>query len=105
MNGRSRLISEYKEDFAYPGYCVSVSPLVVPISAILELSRGLVNFGDKTNTDPNTNQIQKRVLLGVAELIRHEYAKQKKQENLMAITPQFFELLLAQMSTKFKYVK
>lgn len=73
---RNRLAAPYNEPLGYPGYCLGISGIAVPLSKVK---------GDDVRTQ----------LLSIAEVIKAEYAAQKALPALLGAAAQEVELFLA----------
>jgi hypothetical protein len=74
---RGRLAVPYSSKEGYPGYCLGMSAIQIPVS-VAETKGG-----------------HKEKLLAAAEFLKQEYAKQKAYPSLLAIEPQQVDLMLA----------
>ena len=75
VNRRSSLRSEYQARLAYPGYCMTLMPIVIPVST-------LVAIGDKHLCLKSDHANLKRfALLEVARIIEEEYRIQKNSKH------------------------
>jgi hypothetical protein len=86
-NARERLTPPYSERDGYPGYCVAVTPIVLPLSKL---------SGAKDDRE--------RLVVG-AELLKHEYAAQKAYPSALAIGAQEAELMITSAKSGAAYVK
>jgi len=75
---RSHLSPAYSGKNGYPGYCLGMSPIVVPLSVLA--------FGDGS---------EKTQLLRLAEAVKSEYVKQKAYSSLLAVVGEQTDLLVA----------
>lgn len=91
VNRRSQLLPEYHGRLAYPGYCITLTPIVIPVSKLMDVNQ---KHRSLRNGDDGARQA---ALLEVADMIKAEYEEQKNSENLMAVTPQLLELMMASM--------
>jgi len=80
VNNRSdRLRKPYSERDGYPGYCLGTSALCFSVDMLRD----------------KTNYYDKMLLLGMAELVKQEYTKQKDYPALLATQGQVLELILS----------
>ena len=63
-------------------------PIAIPVSILVDISEKHLCLGS------NQAGSKRSALLDVAKIIEDEYKLQKSVRNLMAVTPQLFELLL-----------
>ncbi|CCM06259.1 uncharacterized protein FIBRA_08509 [Fibroporia radiculosa] len=78
MDTRPRLRQPYNERDQYPGFCLGVSPLLIPASVVY---------------DPAVNDTKGR-LLRVAHATKDEYLRQKAYKSLLAISPASTEVMI-----------
>lgn len=76
---RSRLSAEYSGKNGYPGYCLGMSPIVVPLSLF-------------TSAAPDGERAQ---LLQLTSAVKSEYVKQKNYPALLAVIGQEVDMMLA----------
>lgn len=77
-DGRQRLEKKYRDVLAYPGYCLGVSSLHMPVSIFY-------------NHPPED---KKSIIIDFAKTVKKEYAKQAAYPALLAIQPQEGDLML-----------
>lgn len=78
VDGRQRLAKEYRGPLGYPGYCLGMSALHIPVSIF-------------QNHDIND---KKGLVLEFAKAVRKEYLKQAAYPALVGIEPQQGDLML-----------
>jgi hypothetical protein len=81
INTRGRLRAPFNEAHAYPGLCMSVSPITVPIS----VAQGL----------KGTVQLD-----AVAAVVKQEYIRQKAYPALLSAISQIADMMVAAMKTR-----
>ena len=81
VDGRDYLRAPYSGRHQYPGYCLGVSPISVPLSLVVQNAR----LGEREQ------------VLALAEVLKGEYQKQRGYRDLVAIAPQQVEMLLGGM--------
>jgi hypothetical protein len=70
VNSRYTLKEPYSIRDGYPGSCIGMSPIIVPVSGFVGLK------GDEF--------LSKELLLSTAEIVKREYKRQKDYESLLA---------------------
>lgn len=80
VDGRKRLAEPYSARDGYTGYCLAMTPILIPVVS---------TFKDKDAKVPS-----KEVLLAVSKLLREAYARQKGYPALLGIGAQEVELLM-----------
>jgi hypothetical protein len=80
-NARARLAAPYNSRHGYPGYCLQVSPIAIPLSQV-------------QGTDQETQ------LLSVARAVQVEYARQHAREALLPIFTHAGDLLVASLKSE-----
>lgn len=88
VNSRAQLAAPYNERLAYPGYCLGMSPIKVPVSLI---------SGSAGKSD-------KELMLLVAHALKEEYAAQKALPSLLAISPHQGDLMIKVMTSGHQWV-
>lgn len=81
VDSRQRLAKEYRGAVNYPGYCLGMSSIQIP-----------VNIVDKYSGDINNNL--KSVIFDFAQAVKKEYKRQAAFPSLLAIENQQVELML-----------
>lgn len=76
---RSRLARGYSGENGYPGYCLGVSPIVVPVSVLTSAA----------------HKSEKMQFLELASAVKAEYVKQKAYPSLLAVVGQEMDMVLA----------
>ncbi|OCB90291.1 hypothetical protein A7U60_g2465 [Sanghuangporus baumii] len=82
VDSRQRLAREYRGALDYPGYCLGMSPIQVPVNII-----------DKYAGDINKNL--KSVVLEFAQVVKREYLRQQAFPALLGIENQQVEMMLS----------
>lgn len=75
---RSRLSPAYSGKNGYPGYCLGMTPLVVPLSVLTSAAQ----------------ESEKAQLLHLASAVKPEYMKQKAYPSLLAVMGQEMDTVL-----------
>lgn len=78
MDGRQRLDEEYRTPTGYPGYCLGVSALQIPVSIYHQ----------------HPADDKKGLILEFAKTVKKEYIKQASYPALVAVQPQEGDLML-----------
>jgi hypothetical protein len=78
MDARHRLRPPYNQPRGYPGYCLSMSPMGVPLSLITS----------------NTQRTDKDILLLIAAKLKERYTAQKVMPSFLAVIAQQVELMV-----------
>lgn len=79
VDARARLAAPYNARDAYPGYCLGMSVIQVPLSLC------------PTAAAPDTRD----ALIKVAHIVKEQYLRQKAYPSLLAVDGQQVELMLA----------
>lgn len=72
VNTRQRLRKEYRDPFAYPGYCLSMSAIQIPVSLVDK-------YGDSLSSN------LKDAIIDFAKAVKREYAHQAAYPSFQAI--------------------
>ncbi|PFH50118.1 hypothetical protein AMATHDRAFT_48178 [Amanita thiersii Skay4041] len=79
VDGRQRLAKEYRSPLGYPGYCLGMSSIQIPVSLYNKL--------------PHDDK--KTMVLEYAKVVQKEYKRQTEFPSLLAIEPQQVDLMLS----------
>ncbi|TFK50405.1 hypothetical protein OE88DRAFT_1712963 [Heliocybe sulcata] len=79
VDSRARLAAPWSSREGYPGYCLGMSAIVVPVKLV----------------QSSAAEGEKAQLLKLADAVKQEYAKQKSYPSLLAIEAQEVEMMLA----------
>lgn len=82
VDSRNRLAKQYRGAMDYPGYCLGMSGIQIPVSLI-----------DKYASDVNGNL--KPAILDFAQAVKKEYKKQAAYPSLLAIENQQVDMMLS----------
>ncbi|EJC99631.1 uncharacterized protein FOMMEDRAFT_93379 [Fomitiporia mediterranea MF3/22] len=82
VDSRQRLAKEYRGASGYPGYCLGMSSIQVPVNLVDKYS------GDVTNN-------LKAVIMDFAQFVKKEYKRQAAFPSLLAIENQQVEMMLS----------
>lgn len=84
VDSRNRLLKEYRGPDGYPGYCLGMSSIQIPVS-----------IADKYIAGGSLNADIKAAVLDFARAVRQEYIQQAALPALLAIENQQVELMLS----------
>lgn len=89
VNQRSQLLLEYQGRLAFSGCCVTIVPMPIPVSTLIDITK-------KHNAIESKDAESKRsALLEVADIIKTDYNMRKNLKNSMAVSSQLFEIVIA----------